>query len=63
MLVNNVEVDEVLSRLKSGALWAGIDVGKSVSWPSKAISEVTARLKAQVQWLTAQQEIWQTWQG
>ena len=38
-------------------------IGKSVAWPSKAISEETARLKAQVQWLTAQQEIWQTWQG
>ena len=38
-------------------------IGKSVAWPSKAISEETARLKAQVQWLTAQQQIFQTWQG
>ena len=38
-------------------------IGKSVAWPSQAISEETARLKAQVQWLTAHQEIWQTWQG
>jgi len=38
-------------------------IGKSVAWPSQAISEETARLKAQVQWLTSQQEIWQTWQG
>lgn len=36
-------------------------IGKSVSWPSVAVSEGTARLKAQVQWMTAQQEIWQTW--
>ncbi len=27
VLVKNVDVEEVLSRLKSGALWAGIDVG------------------------------------
>lgn len=38
-------------------------IGKSVAWPSQAITEETARLKAQVQWLTAQQAIWQTWQG
>ncbi len=38
-------------------------IGKSVSWPSRAVSEETARLKAEVQWLTAQQAIWQTWQG
>lgn len=38
-------------------------IGKSAAWPSKAITEATAELKAQVQWLTAQQSIWQTWQG
>jgi transposase len=38
-------------------------IGKSVAWPSRAVSEETALLKAQVQWLTAQQEIWQTWLG
>ena len=38
-------------------------IGKSASWPSRVVTEETAALKAQVQWLTAQQSIWQTWQG
>ena len=38
-------------------------IGKSVAWPSVAITETTAQLKAQVQWLAAQQEMWQMWQG
>ena len=33
-------------------------IGKSVAWPSRAVTEETAALKAQVQWLTAQQSIW-----
>ncbi len=38
-------------------------IGKSVAWPARAITEETARRKALVPWLTAQQELWQTWLG
>lgn len=38
-------------------------IGKSVAWPWEQVTEQTAELKAQVQWLTAQQELWQVWQG